>query len=358
EARPRLTPAERLKKWRKENLLPAIAAVGIVGLVSAITLLPHVIATWLVTSLPDWWITLSIGAMALSVALLVAFRKHLRIRVGTNQLALFLLALGLEIGFVSSRAGWMAILTHAVIPVLSMWLIIANGMDATMARPLRELDEIMAELTGAGQPAPPVYFHTGGEVLTYYPSRRTLALHLLFAGALGLLFFAVLFIPGAPPVIQVGAALFGALSLTFGVVPDLVRLLVRWPALVVTGEGIIDQGSLGLYGFGLIPWNQVEGFFATRANLRLGRFREVHIVATHEDRLIAAQPIYKRPLLTLMTRSSSSIPISAIVLAQPPERIIDQIMAYMKQYGPTDYVNAFTEQGALAGERPGEAEDA
>jgi hypothetical protein len=291
--------------------------------------------------------------VALSITLFVAFRKHLYLRIGTNWLALFLLALGLQIGLAGPGTSWILVVTRLVIPIVSMSLIFSNGMDATMAPALREI----AQLVGDDQPLPPVYFHAGGERLTYYPSRRNLALHLLFAGALSLLFLAILFFPTVPPLIQWSAALCGVMGLCFGVVFDVARLLVRWPALVVTGEGIIDHGSVGLYGLGLIPWNQVEGFFAARADLRHGRFPEVHIVATHEDSLIAAQPFYKRPLLKLVIRSRFTISLSALVLSQPPEQIVEQIMAYVKRYAPADYAKAFTEEDAPAGEHHSEVGD-
>jgi hypothetical protein len=349
-AQPRLSPTERLKqwignglKWVVEIFLPGM---GIMGLVLLILFGPDYLATWMLAHLPGWRITLAGGTVALAIALYVAFRSHRYIRIGTNWLALFLLSLGLLLGFPVKGASWILIVPRMVIPILSMWVLIANAAQATIARRVQS--------TGDDQPLPPVYFHDGGARLTYLPSRRTLALHLLFAGSVSLLGLAIFFIRAVPLGIQLGVGAFGGMALVFGVGHDVARLLVRWPALIVNGEGIIDQGSVGLYGIGLIPWSHVWGLFSTRADLRHGRFAEPHILATRTDSLIAAQPFYKRPLLKLMTMSSFGVPISALVLSSPPEQIVKQITAYIQHYAPADYASDFTEDDEEADEHHSE----
>lgn len=344
EAHLSLSRAERRKRWITNNLLPIVTALGIMGLITLILVLPVFIATWVARYIPSWRTPLTLGAAALALMLLITFRQHHYIRIGTNWLALCLLSVGLQVGFIGTGANWVDAVTYWVIPGLSMWLLMENGVSAALAPVLRGL----AQTRGNEQALPPVYFHDGGERLTYYPSRRKLALHALFAGGVSVLMLVLLFIPGISIFIQMGVVIFAAMALCFGFVPDVVRLLYRWPALLVTGEGVVDQGSLGIYGIGLIPWNQVEGVFSTRRNLRRGRFPEVHIVAANEDTLIAAQPFYKRPLLKLVSSYSFGIPISSIVLTQSPNQIVEEITAYIQRYAPAEYVKAFEEDGSEA----------
>lgn len=128
------------------------------------------------------------------------------------------------------------------------------------------------------------------------------------------------------------------MALLFGFLPDLIRLLVRWPSLTVNAAGLVDASSAHLFGFGLIPWDDVDTVFPTQGNLGRGQFAEVLIIVDRLPQLLAALPWWKRWPLKLIDQFRLGVPISSLLLKQPPEQVAEQIVAYIKSHAPPAYL--------------------
>ena len=66
------------------------------------------------------------------------------------------------------------------------------------------------------------------------------------------------FVSMLPSFLQWGLGLFGVMALLFGFLPDLIRVLIRWPSLTVNAAGLVDTSLAHLFGFGLIPWDNAR----------------------------------------------------------------------------------------------------
>lgn len=66
---------------------------------------------------------------------------------------------------------------------------------------------------------------------------------------------------------------------------------------------------------------------------------ETLIISLNFERLIARQPLLKRPLLRLgSAMRGGSIAISSYLLADPPADVAAQIRAFVKSHAPADYL--------------------
>lgn len=211
----------------------------------------------------------------------------------------------------------------------------------TMAYIWRAMDRSLGirKPSAADPPEPePVLFRHDGESIDCYPSRRTLTGHALFAGGVSLTCgaLAVIF-HTADPTIVFGLGAFAVMGL-IGFIPDLARLLHRWPTLTVTSDGIIDRGSGLLVGFGLIPWHEIEGVIGG-VRLKRNAIAELLIAPVNFERLIARQPLLKRPLLRLgSAMRGGCIAISSLYLAQPTEEVAARIHDYVLSHAPASYL--------------------
>lgn len=210
---------------------------------------------------------------------------------------------------------------------------------------MRAIDRDLNNLLGIRMPSAtdppepePVFFRNDGESIVVYPSRRKLAGHAAFAGGVALVFGALTFVfRAADPMIVFGLGAFAAMGL-LGFIPDLARLLHRWPTLTVTSDGIIDRGSGLITGFGLIPWHEIED---VRYGLRPTKVAvsELLIAPVNFERLIARQPLVKRPLLRFgSAMRGGEIAISPLYFAQSPAEVATRIQAYVRSHAPVSYL--------------------
>lgn len=185
----------------------------------------------------------------------------------------------------------------------------------------------------------PVFFRDDGESLAFYPSRRKLVGHALFAGGVALVFGALVYVfRGADPTIVFALAIFPVMGFLFGLIPDLTRLLHRWPTLTVTSDGITDRGSGLITGFGLIPWHEIEGVVG---GIRPPRspFTDLLIIPVNFERLVARQPRLKRPLLRLGSAMRGGlIAISSLYLAPSTNEVATRISDYVRSHAPASYL--------------------
>ncbi len=184
----------------------------------------------------------------------------------------------------------------------------------------------------------PVFFRHDGEAIVIYPSRRKLAAHGTFAGGVALIcsVLAVVF-RGAGPTLVFALGAFAVMGL-IGFIPDVARLVYRRPALIVNSDGITDLASAGVFGFGLIPWHEVAGIF-NAGSLRTGSLRELAIYPVSFRRLLARQPLLKRPFLRFFSAlGGGGIFISSIFLSQPPAEVAQRIHEYVKAHAPAGFM--------------------
>lgn len=185
---------------------------------------------------------------------------------------------------------------------------------------------------------PPVFFRHDGQAIVIYPSQRKLAAHATFAGGVALIAsaLAVLFRTAGPALVFALSA-FAVMGL-IGFVPDLVRLLHRWPALIVNSDGVTDLASAQILGFGLIPWHEIAGI-VNAGTRRGGAFPELAIIPMSYHRLLTRQPFLKRPFLRLgSAMGGGGIYISSIVLSQPPSELAQRIYDFVKLHAPASYM--------------------
>ncbi len=184
----------------------------------------------------------------------------------------------------------------------------------------------------------PVIFRDDGERIVYYPSRRKLGLHAAFCAAIAGISFGsiLLFRLESAPAVVIGV--FGIFGL-IGLAPDLVRMVHRWPSLIVTSDGIVDLSSVHIFGFGLIGWHQIDGVHAPRGNWRRGKFGDLVLLTYDSEALCQRQPLIKRALLHMASlQNFGNIHISSLLLEQSPADISERITAYVKAHAPPGYI--------------------
>ena len=194
----------------------------------------------------------------------------------------------------------------------------------------------------------PVIFRSDGQSIVVYPARRNLALHALFAGGVALVCAGLAYLlRGVGPIvipqlglIPIGPVFvlgFGVLAVIclLGLVPDLVRLLHRCPALIVNSDGITDLASARLIGFGLIPWHEIAGFVTWGGGRGV---TSLQILPVSRPRLLRRRPAFKRFFLHLS--SLLGIYILSVDLSEPPDELYRQIDMFVTSHAPTGYLEA------------------
>lgn len=284
--------------------------------------------------------------MVVGAGLLILGRRHRRLGYLLDWLGLASLCFGVVLAL-AELFGLDASVVTTGASVVYLWRMMSRLIGSTR-RPIPELPE----------PEPvSVVFRDDGQVLTFYPSRRKLAAHGVFAAAIVLIFTALAVIfHGVGVFLILCLGVFALLGL-YGLIPDLTRLVHRWPALIVTSEGITDRASAGAFGFGLIPWREIVAVFDA-GNMRGSRFRELAILPVSFQRLLARQPAIKRPLLRFAsTMGGGAIFIWSLYLSQPPAEISHQIHDYVKQHAPIGYLEADGPEGEGESEVGDQADD-
>jgi hypothetical protein len=333
-----MTFQERRSRWIKGELLPIFFVLFLVAALAGVVALP----LFLADQLSSWWLNstllLGVGFMAVSLVTLFVFRRAVKARLVSHWFACMCGSLGIWLALpgtaLEGAAGFLATMVIPFIYMATFFADVSRIMFPPDAVGEDETDDVE-------EPHPPVLFRDDGMMLMFYPSRRTLAFHALYAGVFGSgLVLVVWQVPALPLPLQWGLGVSGALVLLFGLIPDLIRTLVRWPSLTVTAAGLVDASSAHLIGFGLIPWGQIESVFPAPGKLRRGQFAEVWIVPERLSAVVAALPWWKRPLLKLITMWRVGVPISSLLLAQPPEQVTEQIVAYVKSHAPPEYLES------------------
>lgn len=336
----RARAARRRRRTRLSPLENIYVALAVVALVLAI--LVPLLATELLYAALARGIGLAVAVAALlgGGVLVTLARRTGRVGYVLDWVGLMALGLGVQLA-IGELTGYDVGLISGASAVV--WFVLAVN---------RSMAEVLP-----GRPEPPeqapVLFRHDGEGIVVYPSRRKLATHAAFAGGVMVVFAALAWLfrsGGVIPVVCLGA--FSAMGL-FGFVPDVVRLVWRWPSLIVNSDGIVDRASGGIVGFGLIPWHEIGGVFAASGALRGGRFPELMIVPHSFKRLLARQHPLKRPLLRLCAFNGGGlIPISSLLLSQPPRDVARQIDAYVAAHAPPGYIAPDEPDAAETAEAP------
>lgn len=297
-----------------------VAAIGLIAFVPALA------AQWAFEGAGRWQ-GLGLAGAALVVGIILLKAAAIRGRLGYVLDWLGVMGLCFAAMLAIAELTGFAVL---LIPGAGMLLYIWRSFDRSMRTVLPPPAETPER--------PPVWFRHDGQSIVVYPSRRKLAAHAAFAGGVALVAaaLAVRFRAAGPDVVFALGA-FAALGL-FGFVPDLVRLVHRWPALIVSSDGVTDLASAHVLGFGRIPWHEIIGV-VNAGTLRGGRFPELAIIPVSYHRLLASQPLLKRPFLRLgSAMGGGAIYISSVVLSQPPSELARRIGDFVKSHAPAGYI--------------------
>lgn len=314
-----------LRKVVAEWVLVFLAATAFI----LIGVVPVFAARW-AGAIVTWWQALALAIVAVAAGITLVEMANRRRSLGymLDWLGLMCLCFAIVLPF-AERIGDAAFLITGAFALVYVWRADKRFMPSTNRTPPAELPE-----------RPPVFFRHDGETITVYPSRRKLAAHAAFAGGVVVVASALTFLfraAGPTPVVAFGG--FAVMGL-IGFVPDFVRLVHHWPALIVNSDGITDLGSVGIIGFGLIPWHEIIGV-VNMGTLRGGRFPELAIIPVSFHRLLARQTLLKRPFLRLgSAMGGGAIYISSIFLSQPPSEISQRTYTYVKSHAPTSYFNS------------------
>jgi hypothetical protein len=276
--------------------------------------------------LPDITFLVAAGVVVIAVALFAGLRRFKRLLIPRDWLALACLVFAIRLVW-PDAAGIAGIAAGGIFFRLAF----THLVDAEVA-------ELEAGLPPA-EPRAPVLFRDDGERIVIYPSRRKLGMQAVYcivvisAIVLALRLFAL------PPQVAIPLAAFAALAGVGGFFPVLIRLVWRWPALIATSDGIVDQASAYLTGFGLISWHEIDGVYARRGNLRQGRYSEL-VLITDDQALLARQSPFKRPFLRVISQQMiGDVHISALLLSASPTDAAARITAYVKTHAPPGYLD-------------------
>jgi hypothetical protein len=206
---------------------------------------------------------------------------------------------------------------------------------------------LLSRLTGSDRPVnsnvpeeAPVLFRHDGQAIVMYPSRRNLAIQASVWGllALGWLLFTLLTsgLKGIPPL---AAGILLLVMISYGVVPSLLRLLHPWPSLIVDSDGMTDLASAQIFGFGLIPWHEIEGFSFQQRTLGRGVTRLL-IYPVNYRRLLQRQPLLKRLFLQRFSPSGRrQIVISALLMPDQPLPAFQRVREFVTSHAPASYLS-------------------
>jgi hypothetical protein len=104
------------------------------------------------------------------------------------------------------------------------------------------------------------------------------------------------------------------------------RLIRRTPALVISGQGIVDNASALRVGF--MGWNEI----ADLREYRLGNQVFLGIVPANLDALLAKQPAWKRGAIRANLRlGAAPVNIPQVVLPMKVSDLIDEIEARFRR---------------------------
>lgn len=286
----------------------------------ALATLPVLAAEFAYSRLSLWeGLALAVGALLASVGLLsLAAGRMGWVAFVVDWLMAALLVLGLILG-VGEVTGYEIYFLTGAGMLAFMWLAGDHYLSQGSAR---EPD---------GPERQPVFFRHDSQPIDLYPNRLTLARHAAFAGGVVVVASLGAYLVrgwGPTPVFLLGA--FAAMGL-IGFIPDVARLLARWPSLTITSDGLIDRGSALLLGFGPIPWHEIEG-------VGVGIYSELAIYPVSFNRLLERQPLLKRPLLRLASAlRGGSIAVPSLVLPERPSVVAQRIRDYVQSHAPADY---------------------
>jgi hypothetical protein len=331
-----------IRKRNARGTMPWPLILLAVAALSLIVILPGLVAQWAYETLVHWQgLATALGALAAGGAALAISN-----RVG--WLGYVFDWLGVAFLFGGALLGIGELTGYAV------WLLEAPAFLVYMGRLSNRLVSKHLLAPAERPERPPVLFRYDGETIVIYPSRRKLGLHAVFAGGVVLIAssLAVLLRDAGPtPVVALGVFAVGGV---IGFIPDVAQLLVRRPALIINHDGITDQASAGVMGFGLIPWHEIAGAF-NAGKLRGSVFQELAIVPVSFKRLVSRQPLLKRPFLRLVSAMGGGmIFVGSLFLSQPPSEAARCINDYVKSHAPAGY--AETDEEPDERERHGDAD--
>lgn len=323
-----LAAARATARQRRRSERLGVFGWLMVAAIIVVTMAPMGISYWASYALTRWeGLAGSVGALVIGYGLMrlannTRWQSYLYDLVG-----LILISSGVIVG-VAEITGYAISLLVGIGTFAFIWRAIDRSMDIRKPIPT-EPPEL-----------PPVFFRDDGESIVVYPSRRKLAGYAAFAGSVSLIFGALAFVfRSADPTIVFGLGVFAVMGL-IGFIPDLARLLHRWPTVTVTSDGIIDRGSGLITGFGLIPWHEIEGVVGG-IRLKRNAIPELFIIPVNFERLIARQPLLKRPLLRLgSAMRGGCIAISSLYLAQPTEEVAERISVFVRSHAPASYLES------------------
>lgn len=323
-AEKRLVAVRRKAKQQDDMSWPV--AWLVIAAIMVVAIAPAFAAQWAYNGFTQWQgFLVASGALVLGIALMKSAARHRRLGYVLDCLGLTSLCFAAMLATAELTGLGIALISTAGAMIYTWRFAARFGSDDSS--PPAETSE-----------REPVLFRYDGQAIVVYPSRRTLALHAAFAGGVAVVAgaLAVLFRGGGPvPVFSFGAfALMGLI----GFVPDVVRLLHRWPALIVSSDGVTDLASAHLIGFGLIPWHEIVGVI-NAGHLRGSPISELAILPVSFHRLLARQPLLKRPFLRFTSAmGGGAIYLSAIILSRPPSELALSIFEFVKSHAPAGYV--------------------
>jgi hypothetical protein len=290
---------------------------------------PYLAARWALGALgAAQQLLLAVGGLLICLVLIGASRRWTSIIV--DGLAIACLCAALVVGS---------------IPVIGAGRGLRNMVDVVLCVGLvLYLWRATSHLAGGSRPAnvpegEPVLFRSDGESIAVYPSRRKLAEIAALWGCLALGFLALLLLTsgsdGLSPL--VGWVLF-LLMVGYGVVPSLIRLLHTWPSLIVNSDGITDHASAQIFGFGLIPWHEIDGFSLQQRSRGRGVTRFV-IYPVNYQRLIRRQPFLTRLLLQgFSSLERRQIVVSSRLLPDHPVPVFQRVHEFVLSHAPASYM--------------------
>jgi len=322
DIQPARSRGKELKQWLEAILL-----------MSSALLLPvasFAVALWIIDRTAEHAPLIGVSLLLAGAAIFLLLRHSHRLLPLRDWLALAGLALGASLIW-PSAAG--------LFGPSAMMLYIQRAYSYVMSGFSAALREVRDLLKDEVRQRPEVIFRDDGERIVVYPTRWQLTAHATLAASIAFLSFGALLVfrfDDMRPVVALGA--FGIIGL-IGLVPDLMRLAPRRPALIVTSAGIEDHASLHVVGTGLIPWREIGGVYSTPGDLLHGRFAALVIITRDEEALLARQHPFKRSLLRLMSRFNfGDIHISSLLLSEAPAAVAARINAFVKTHAPPNYV--------------------
>jgi hypothetical protein len=324
----RRRPRKPFRTWLKEEAQAFAIAMLLIAAVFVLAGLAYLAGDLVHEAVPGLALPLAVAAVVVAVALYV-FLWHIRrprVQIPRDWLVLLCLLFIVRLlwpdafGFAASLGG-------------SLFFILAVRHGVGYA-----VSEIVAALPPVPEPTP-VVFRDDGERIVIYLSRNKLAAHAALCAVLSALTLGPNLFFTLDPELVIPLWIVGVLFFVF-LVLDAIRLARHLPALTVSSEGIVDQASAYLTGFGLIRWHEIMGTYAARGNWRKGWYSELVLVTRNDEALRQRQPPFKRPFLYLISQQMmGNVHLSWWLLDSPPAVIAERVYAYVKTHAPTGFLD-------------------